>query len=237
MIIVGLLGLCILFYVWRSNPSRLQEKRFVLPLVSSDSERTSTPTNSGARLQVLGRAARAADFTEAEKEELAKKYTEKFKPAVEKWCKAYEGHVLFRPEEVTLEKFHSRLGPNLYTFMINDTTFTIQDRKGTAMVFYMMARLAAKTLNSLPPSGVMPDLSVPISREEIIRMVKADSGVEFKLNECVIKPTGAACALGGGAFVDMLPTGADPDNGLSSKINFVFGPDGKIVSYQRDPFF
>ena len=46
-----------------------------------------------------------------------------------------------------------------------------------------------------------------------------------------------SCALNGGAFVELLPTGADPNNGLSSKIDLVFGSDGNLVNYDRDPFF
>jgi hypothetical protein len=68
-------------------------------------------------------------------------------------------------------------------------------------------------------------------------MVNVDSGVEFKPNEVIIRPTAISCALNGGAFVELLPTGADPNNGLSSKIDLVFGPDGKLVNYDRDPFF
>jgi hypothetical protein len=100
-----------------------------------------------------------------------------------------------------------------------------------------MTRNGARDLNRLPRVGFVPDLTRPVGREDIIRMVKADSGIEFKPNEVLIKPTAAACALNGGAFVDVLPIGADPNNFLSSKISMVFGPDGKLVNYERDPFF
>ena len=176
-----------------------------------------------------------------EKAELAKKFKEKFLPAVEKWFNAYEGHIPFRPEDLTLDKFHSRLGDYMYTFMIDrDTTFTIQDSKdpkGVAKVSYLMSRKAAVEINSLPGNGFVPDLTIPIKREDVIRMVKADSGVEFTPNEVLIKPTAAACALNGGAFVDILPTGADPNNALNFKISMVFGPDGNLVNYEKDPFF
>ena len=49
-------------------------------------------------------------MTEAERLDLARKFNEKFKPAVAKWCKAYEGRIPFRAEDVTLDKFHSVLG-------------------------------------------------------------------------------------------------------------------------------
>jgi hypothetical protein len=50
-------------------------------------------------------------------------------------------------------------------------------------------------------------------------------------------PTGAATSLGGGAFVDILPTGADPNNFLNSKLSMVFGPDGHLVTYLRNAMF
>ena len=100
-----------------------------------------------------------------------------------------------------------------------------------------MTRQAAKEINQIPGTGFVPDLTVPVGRDDIIGMVKADSGVEFKPNEVIIRPTAAACALNGGAFVHTIPTGQDPNNGLSSKIDMVFGPDGKLVNYERDPCF
>jgi len=68
-------------------------------------------------------------------------------------------------------------------------------------------------------------------------MVKADSGVTFALNEILIRPTAAACALNGGAFVDVLPSGKDPNNALNYRISMVFNADGRLVNYERDPFF
>lgn len=183
-------------------------------------------------------AKRAADMSEDERAKLAQDFKEKYKPTVENWFKAYEGRIPFAQEEFTLDSFHSRLGDYMYTFMIGDTTFTIQDsRKLGLKVSYLMTRRAAKELNQMPGKGFVPDLSVPVSREEIIRMVKTDTGIEFKLNEVIVKPTAAACAFNGGAFVDILPSGADPENGLNNKISMVFGADGKLVNYTRDPFF
>ena len=177
-------------------------------------------------------------MTEAEKAQLAKNFTEKYKPTVEKWSKAYEGRMPFQPDDLTLDKFHSRFGDYLYTFMIGDITLTIQDSDRLGLkVFYLMTRAGAKDLNQIPAPGFVPDLTVPITREDVIRMVKADSGAEFKPNEVLIKPTAAACALNGGAFVDILPAGKDPNNAANLKLSLVFGADGKLVSYERDPFF
>jgi hypothetical protein len=68
-------------------------------------------------------------------------------------------------------------------------------------------------------------------------MVQADSGVQFKPNEVIIRPTAASCGINGGAFVHTVPAGSNPHNALSSKIDMVFNSDGKLVNYDRDPFF
>jgi hypothetical protein len=180
---------------------------------------------------------RAAELTAEEAEKLSIDFAKKYKPAVEKWFGAYADHIPFGREDFSPETFHSRVGDNMYTFMIGDTTLTVQDSKQGAKVAYLMTRMGALELNQSPGKGFVPELNVPINREEIIRMVKSDTGVEFKPNEVLIKPSGLACALNGGAFVEILPTGADPNNFLSSKISMVFGPDGKLINYERDPFF
>src|ERR1022692_3812734 len=59
---------------------------------------------------------RAAGFTKEQREDLARIFRERFKPALERWCNAYEGRIPFRPEDVTLDQFHSRLGRQMYTF-------------------------------------------------------------------------------------------------------------------------
>ena len=196
----------------------------------------SVTTNSSRSFQSFTK--KAADMTAEEKEKLARAFNEKYKPTVRKWFEAYAERVPFNFDDFTLDKFHSRLGDYMYTFMIGDTTFTIQDSPKLGLkVSYLMTRRGAQDLNSVPSNDFVPDLTVPVVREEIIRMVRADSGVEFKANEVIIKPTAAACALNGGAFVSILPSGADPDNALNNKISLVFGPNGKLVSYVRDPFF
>ncbi|HZM06336.1 MAG TPA: hypothetical protein VFC44_25325 [Candidatus Saccharimonadales bacterium] len=120
-----------------------------------------------------------------------------------------------------------------------DTTFVVRDSsdKQPAKADYLMSRKAAIAMNNLPEAGFVPDLTITVSRDDVIRMVKADSGVEFKPNEVLIKPTAISCAFNGGAFVDVLPTGKDPNNALNFKISMAFGPDGNLVNYQRDPFF
>ena len=233
-------GLIVLF--WKST-SQSNNSQAVLPAASikpaSASGRSSAQTNRPSRPHSF--TTRVADMTADEKSELAKKFSEKFQPAVEQWFKAYGDHIPFRPEDFTLEKFHSRLGTYMYTFMITpDLTFTIQDSRdpqGAAKVSYLMSRKAAIEMNQVPGKGFVPDLSVPISREEVIRMVQANTGVEFKPNEVLIIPTAKSCALNGGVYVNIIPAGLDPNNGLNSKIILVVGPDGKLANYERAAFF
>jgi hypothetical protein len=184
---------------------------------------------------------RAGAFTDEEKKELAGIFKRKLRPAAEKWFLAYSNHVPFNLADLTLDKFAERIGKDssyrLYTFVLGDITFTIQETKDGAKVDYLMSRKAAVAMNDIPAPGTVPNLSVPVNRSDIIGMVQADSGVQFKLNEVIIRPTAAACGINGGAFVHTVPAGADPNNSLSSKVDMVFDSDGKLVNYDRDPFF
>lgn len=181
---------------------------------------------------------RTADFTDEERAKLAKDFAERYKPVVEKWLKAYEGRIPFRLDDLTLDTFHSRFGDYAYTFMVGDITVTLHDSPKLGLkVFYLMTRQGIRQLNQIPGSGFVPDLSVPVTREEVIRMAKADSGVEFKPNEVLIKPTAAACALNGGAFVFVVPAGANPEIATNAKLLLVFDSDGMMVNYNRNPSF
>lgn len=201
----------------------------------SDSKPVPLTTNSSSYRSFTKRL---SDMSEAEKSRLAQRFEQEYKPAMVKWFDAYEGRIPFRPEDFTLETFHSRLGDNMFTFMIGDTTFTIQDSpKLGVKISYLMTRRSAEELNSLPSPSHTPNLVLPVTRDDIKRMVKSDTGADFKSNEIIIRPTGAATSLGGGAFVDVLPSGKDPNNALNYPVSLVFSADGTLVNYERDPFF
>lgn len=240
---IGVLGALFFFWWKMSLPKSKQVTPPSLTIAKNNSvpdeqppqmNRSKTPPNL---LNVI----KAADFTDKEKAELAEKFQKELKPAVEKWAKAYEGRIPFRPEDLSFDKFHNQLGKNssfyLYTFVFDGITLTVEESNGNAKVNYLMVRTAAIEMNNTPKAGFVPNLTIPVGRDDVIRMVKADSGVEFKPNEILIKPTAISCAFNGGAFVDVLPTGKDPNNALNFKISMVFGPDGNLVNYQRDPFF
>lgn len=171
--------------------------------------------------------------------ELARKFEAKFKPAIKKWCAIYKNRVPFNLDDVTIEKFHSRLGNganfSLYTFMIGDTTLTLEDTKGDVKVFYMMTRAGARALNSLPTNGAVPDLTMPVNRAEILQLIKADSGTTFPSDQIEIRPTATSSSLMGGVSVE---AGGLSSSGLYREVtltnlSFVLGSDGKLVTYQH----
>lgn len=243
LVLIGLVACALLVLALRKTaPTSDDYERPIPPQLTGTQAGATVPDKSSAPTTRLAVARsftkRAADMTETEKANFAMDFAEKYKPVTEKWFQSYEGRIPFGLEEFTLDKFHSCLGDYMYTFMIGDITFTIQDSPRLGLkVSYLMTRKGALELNRLPKTGFMPDLNVPVNRDEILRMVNADCGIEFKPNEVLIKPTAAACALNGGAFVDILPTGKDPNNALNYKISLVFDSDGKLVNYERDPFF
>jgi hypothetical protein len=193
-----------------------------------------TPILTDTQSQFANPSKRASDFSPQEKIDLEKKFNSRFKPALENWCKAYGGRSPFLPSDVSFDKFHSKLAGGFYTFMIGDTTLTIFDSKKGTRVFYVMTREAAKLLNSIPTSGAPRNLAVPIKRDEVLKMVKADTGVDYQPSQVEIKPTAAACALDGGAFVEVgRVMKGDMEILTENSLSFVVSSDGKLVSYQH----
>lgn len=211
-------------------PSELKKQALNAPASSAPNTTQSPQSNLLAQVRSFG--VRKAVLTAEERAELAKKFTAKIKPAVEKWCKAYGGHIPFKPEDLTLDKFREQIGRNssftIYTFMLDGTTLCVQDSNGRVAVNYLSAP-QAKELSRLP-GGTAPTMQMPVDRNEVIRMVKEDSGTEFKRSDVQMRPTGVASAMNGGAFVDIAPRGGDPNNGLC-KVSLVFGPDGDLAYY------
>jgi hypothetical protein len=184
---------------------------------------------------------RAGEFSSAEIAELHQNFKDRFQPAIQKWTSAYGERVPAEIATVSVTNFVERLGANtnysLYTFVVGDFTLTIQDTPRAAKVMYLMSKSGARLLNTDHPGGAAPDISVPVQRDEIIRMAYADAGRRFNPNEVHITPTALGTGVNGGAFVKLIPEGADPNNDLSVKLDMVFGPDGKLLNYERDPQF
>jgi hypothetical protein len=220
----------------KGGPPRQKQQTQSPPAPSAPDASPNPQSNLLAQARSFG--VRKAVLTPEERADLAKKFTAKIKPAVEKWCRAYVGHLPFKPDALTLDKFKEQLSRNasftIYTFMLDGTTLCVQDSNGRVVVNYLNAP-QSRQLSQLP-GGTVPTMQMPVNRNDVIRMVKEDSGTEFQPSDVHIKPTGAGTAMNGGAFVDIAPRGGDPNNGLC-KISLVFGPDGDIAYYMRDPFF
>jgi hypothetical protein len=175
---------------------------------------------------------RAEDMTAEERAEFEKKFTTKLKPAVERWCKLYAGHTPFRPDDLTPDKLRTVVSPDSarsYAFVVNGTTLCVDDDPGDACVSYLMAP-AARQLDQLPKEPA-PPVPVSITRQEIMRLLKADSGRDFPPNEVAITPTAWSGAMNGGVYVDAgknVRSYSSPED-----YSMVFGPDGNLACYQR----
>lgn len=175
-----------------------------------------------------------SQFSSEERVELDRLYKLRLSPAIDRWKSAYGDRLPDEISQISLTHFHSTLAGGLYTFVNGDITLTISDTKKGTRVFYMMSKSAALMLNSVGKSDQPPDMSLPVNREEIIRMVKSDTGIEFNSHQVEIKPTAAACAIQGGAFVEvgrqML---GDMELMTGTNVSLVVSSNGKIVSYQH----
>lgn len=231
-----ILGGVLLVVLHLSGPPRQKQQALSPPVASAPDVSPNPQSNLLAQARSFG--VRKAVLTPEERAELAKKFTAKIKPAVEKWCRAYDGHLPFKPEDLTLDNFKEQISRNtsfiIYTFMLDGTTLCVQDSNGRVVVNYLNAP-QSRQLSQLP-GGTVPTIQMPVNRNDIIRMVKEDSGTEFQPSEVHMRPTGTGTAMNGGAFVDVAPRGGDPNNGLC-KVSLVFGPDGNVAYYMRDPFF
>jgi len=176
----------------------------------------------------------ASELPADENADFEKKFVEQIKPAVERWCKTYEGHVPFRLEDVTPDKFRERYGnsPSFYDygFVINGTTLSVVDYHGEVFVAYLMSPAAALLLQI--PKNPEPPKPVAVSREEILRLLKADSGQDFPTDQIAMRPTAYAGAMNGGVSVDV-GEGVNAAYAPLFKYSMVFGPDGNLACYLR----
>jgi len=183
------------------------------------------PTNN---VDPLGRI-RKTDFAQDQQALLTTNFEQRLKPAVVKWCKAYEGHLPFKPEDVTVDNFLVQTGNDhfhMYTFMVNGTTVVVKDTDGMASMMYVSAPEAKKLVQL--PKGVEPSLEIPVSKEEIIKMVQADTGKNIDPIKVRMTPTGLSSAINGGV---MVMVGGDPINGASWDYTLIFGADGTLIYY------
>ena len=113
----------------------------------------------------------------------------------------------------------------MYMFVFDGITLGIAEVNGSAHVSYMNTP-QAKKLMALPDAPPTTDLSA--TRNEITKMLTADSGIDFPPAEIRIIPTAFSSALNGGFHVNV---GGDPNNVASWKYTLVFGTDGNLNYY------
>jgi len=178
---------------------------------------------------------RRSQFSDGELADFADRFEKRFKPEIARWCKVYAGRLPFAESDVTVDKFHSKVGGFIYTFMIGTTTFSVYDGPQGTHVFYMMTRDASKDLNSIPSGAVQHNISTPVTRPVITGLLKADSGIDYPADQVSIHPTGTFSSMQGGAMVE---AGGITGNNVfrvmtATNLDFVLDGNGQLVSYQR----
>lgn len=177
------------------------------------------------------------EFTDQEKAEIAANFEKRYKPAIEKWAKAWQGHLPINPDDITMDAFKARVGmkPSFYaeyTFVVNGVTVGVADKQGHAYVDYANVREQTQQMMVIPTSGQAPDISTPVTRQEVSRMVEADGGIRFPDSAIRIIPSALSGSLSGGMLVDV---GGDPQRGGSEIYSLVFSRDGNLAYYMYFP--
>jgi len=207
------------------------------------------PTNSPAPLQSSNQAPhdfglrqKANEMSDAEKIEMTNLFMTKLKPAAEKWALVYTNRVPFDLADLTMDKFAERFGRDSkvyhsYTFVMGDITFGIVEQNGTAHVQYLASRKAVAAMSTMPTTGAAPDMSMPVTRQDVKAMAEADSGEQFPPNLVQLKPSAQSGSFAGGAIVNV---GSEVKNAVgipisktSAGINYVFAKDGTLAFYLR----
>lgn len=198
---------------------------------------STSPPQSQATALARSIRRRAGEMTDAEKQEFRAAFEGRLKPALVKWCQTYEGRIPFSAERVTVGSFVERIGRDgahyEYVFVVDGVTLGIResasDSGGLTRVAYLNAP-QSKRLMELPSGAGPPSFDLPITKEEVARMLRKESGVEFEPGRIRMIPTGASSVMNGGARVEV---GGDPQNFLSWQYTLVFGPDGKLAYYSK----
>ena len=192
-----------------------------------------------ARNSLAGIAVGLVGLSIEERSSIEKKLPEKLIPAIKKWAKVYDGRVGFDPDRITMDMFKNRFGDSdrfkLYSFVVDGNTVVVEESNGRYKMYYLSSPDFMQLLK-VPHGEAPPVLAGSVTREQVLAMALADSGTTFKPEEVIISPTGAMSSMNGGAMVRVAPLYGDTNNGLC-KLDYVFGPDGKLVCYGRMPGF
>lgn len=190
----------------------------------------------------LGFRQKANEMSDAEMRELAGLFVTKLKPAAEKWFSVYSNRVPFNLADLGMDKFVERFGRDSkvyhsYTFVVGDITLGIAERDGDAQVQYLASKRAVATMQTPPTTGVAPDVSMPVTPQQVLAMAEADSGQEFAPNLVQLIPSAESGSLAGGAVANV---GSEVKNAVgipiskvSAGFNYVFAKDGTLAYYLR----
>jgi hypothetical protein len=200
------------------------------------------PPNSNQPPRDLGFRQRANELSDAEKVEMTNLFVAKLKPAAEKWASVYTNRVPFDLADLTMDKFVERFGRDSkvyhsYTFVMGDITFGIAEQNGDTAVQYLASRRGLATMRALPTTGAAPDVSMPVTPQDVKAMAEADSGRQFPPNLVQLIPSAESGSLAGGAIVNV---GSEVKNAMgipiskdSAGFNYVFAKDGTLAYYLR----
>jgi hypothetical protein len=159
------------------------------------------------------------------------KFEQALRPVIAKWVKAYDGHIPFKPENLTADRLWGQISGgsyNMYTFMVDGVTVCVEDARGKIRFSYISTPESQK-LSQLP-RGDLPTPEMPVTRDDVIQMLKSDSGIDFAPADIRMTPSAYGTAMNGGAIVTV---GGDPNNAASWKYNLVFGPSGNLTYYLK----
>lgn len=217
-----------------SKPLAQQETKLPAPVTSAPPSTNDVRTNNLGFYPLEKVKTRYQHFTDAEKAEFQSNFVSRYKPALNKWGDAFSGRLPFSTDEVTPDKFVERVGPTAkyheYIFVVDGITLGIADKGGAVRVDYLNAPQQTKQLATLPTGGEAPTATAPISRDQVMKMLYDEGGVQFKPNDIRITPTGFSGSLNGGAYISV---GGNPDNEASWDYDIVLGNDGKLAFYLR----
>ena len=201
------------------------------------------PSPSSNRIpHALGLREGVAEMTEVEKAAMTNLFRTKLKPSVEKWAKVYGNRVPFNLADLGMDKFVEQIGRDSktyhsYTFVVGDITLGITQQNGDTQVQYLASKSELQTLQALPTTGAAPDLSIPVTPQDVLQMAEADSGQQLPRNLVQLIPSAESGSMAGGAIVNVGNQVKNamgiPISNVSAGFNYVFAKSGSLAFYLR----
>lgn len=231
--------------VWIKTPHGPTPKPIMFPTPGGN---VYTPPAPDTRVNPTPRHSRSIEFpwefSDEEKQQFTNLFETKLKPAAEKWAAVYGNRVPFDLADLTPDKLVRRNGWrnskfDSYTFVMGDITLGVEIFRGNPHVNYLASKQGIGAMNTMPQLTGAPDLSMPVTQQQVLDLVQADCGQQFPPNQIRLMPTGASGSLMGGVDAEVGKEVSNPNYGTFSLTNtdfsIVFGKDGKLVAYLRTP--